>query len=100
MLFLAGEDMRMDLARKVSAERLQELEIETPNAVKFQQSTVNIYMDMEDMQPIGGTGDALFASADKGETIFQRMVDFVAAFVERFRKMDPRARSRITERLA
>ncbi len=99
MLFLAGEDMRMDLARKVSAERLQDLEIETPNSVKFQQSTVNIYMDMEDLQPIGGTGDALFASADKGETIFQRMVNFVAAFVERFRKLDPQARSHVSGRV-
>jgi creatinine amidohydrolase len=93
MLHLAGEDMRMDAARKVRVQTLQGLEIETPNSVKFQQSTVNIYMDMQDMQPIGGTGDALFASADKGATIFNRMVDFVAAFVEAFKKIDPRART-------
>jgi creatinine amidohydrolase len=97
MLFLVGDDMRMDLAKKVTAQRLQGMEIETPNSVKFQQSTVNIYMDMEDMQPIGGTGDALFASPDKGETIFRRMVDFVAAFVEQFWKMDPHARNRVSD---
>ncbi len=97
MLFLVGDDMRMDLAKKVTAQRLQGMEIETPNSVKFQQSTVNIYLDMEDMQPIGGTGDALFASPDKGETIFRRMVDFVAAFVEQFRKMDPHARNRVSD---
>ncbi len=89
----------MDAAKKVSVQRLQGLDVESPNAVKFQGSTVNIYMDMEDMQPTGGTGDALFASADKGETIFQRMVDFVAAFVEQFRKMDPRARSEVSDQI-
>jgi creatinine amidohydrolase/Fe(II)-dependent formamide hydrolase-like protein len=66
--------------------------------VKFQGSTVNIYMDMQDVQPIGGSGDALFASPDKGETIFARMVDFVAAFVEQFKKMDPQARTQVSDK--
>lgn len=95
MRYLAAEDMRMDVAEKAWAQTLQGLEIETPNSVKFLQSTVNIYMDMEDMHPFGGTGDALFASADKGETIFNRMVDFVSAFVEQFKKVDPQARGRV-----
>lgn len=63
----------------------------------LQQSTVNIYMDMQGMHPFGGTGDALFASRDKGETIFNRMVDFVAAFIEQFKKMDPRARTNVSD---
>jgi creatinine amidohydrolase len=100
MLHLVGEDMRMDAAQKVTALPLQGLAIESPNSVKFDQSTVNIYMDMQDMHPYGGTGDALFASADKGETIFNRMLDFVAAFIERFKQMDPRARTVVTDRLA
>jgi creatinine amidohydrolase len=98
MLHLVGEDMRMDAAQKVRAHTLQGLEIETPNSVKFQQSTVNFYMDMQDMQPIGGTGDALFATSEKGKTIFDRMVEFVVAFVERFKTMDPQARSQVTDR--
>lgn len=98
MLHLVGEDMRMDAAQKVRAHSFQGLDIESPNSVKFQLSTVNIYMDMQDMQPIGGTGDALFASPDKGETIFRRMVEFVVAFIEEFKKMDPRARTRVSDR--
>lgn len=98
MLYLAGDDMRMDAARGARARSLQGLEIETPNSVKFQRSTVNIYMDMQDMHPFGGTGDALFASREKGETIFNRMVDFVAAFIERFERMDPRARMDVGDR--
>ncbi len=97
MLYLVGDDMRMDTARKVQVRTLQGLEPESPNAVKFQQSTVNIYMDMQDVQPIGGTGDALFASKDKGETIFNRMVDYVSAFIERFRQIDVSARSVISD---
>ncbi len=97
MLHLAGEDMRMDLARKVRARTLNGFEIESPNAVKFQQSTVNIYMDMQDVQPIGGTGDALFASKDKGETIFNRMVEFVSAFVEAFKKLDTAGRTAVSD---
>lgn len=97
MLHLAGEDMRMDAARKVAALPLQGLTIESPNSVKFGQSTVNIYMDMQDMHPYGGTGDALFASADKGETIFNRMVEFVADFVEQFKRLDPQARSSVRD---
>ena len=97
MLYLVGEDMRMDAARKVRPRTLQGFEVESPNAVKFQQSTANIYMDMQDVQAIGGTGDALFASNDKGETIFTRMLDFVAAFIEQFRKIDPGLRTRVTD---
>lgn len=74
------------------------LEIETPNSVTFQRSTVDIHMDMRDVPPFGGTGDALFASREKGETIFNRMVDFVAAFIERFERMDPRARMDVGDR--
>jgi creatinine amidohydrolase/Fe(II)-dependent formamide hydrolase-like protein len=59
---------------------------------------VNVYMDMQDMQPFGGTGDALFASRDKGETIFARMVDFVASFIEQFKKMDPQTRTPVSDR--
>jgi len=100
MLFLAGEDMRTEAAQKVKARTLQGLEIESPNTVKFQQSTVNIYMDMQDMHPFGGTGDALFASKDKGEIIFNRMVDLVAAFIEQFKKMDPCARTKVSDQLS
>jgi creatinine amidohydrolase/Fe(II)-dependent formamide hydrolase-like protein len=81
----------------VTALPLQGLAIESPNSVKFGPSTVNIYMDMQDMHPYGGTGDALFASADEGETIFNRMVDFVAAFVEKFKTMDPKAKTTVTD---
>ena len=52
---------------------------------------------MQDMHPHGGTGDALFASPDKGETIFNRMVDFVAAFIEQFKKMDPKAKTQVSD---
>ncbi len=64
---------------------------------RFQGSTVNIYMDMQDVQPIGGSGDALFATLEKGETTFNRMVDFVAQFVEQFKKMDPQARTQVSD---
>lgn len=90
----------MDAVQKVKTLTLQGLTPETPNSVKFQDSTVNIYMDMQDMHPYGGTGDALFASADKGETIFNRMVDFVAAFVEKFKTMDPKAKTTVTDQLS
>jgi len=100
MLYLVGEDMRMDAAQKVTALAFQGLTPETPNSVKFQDSTVNVYMDMQDMHPYGGTGDAHFATLDKGETIFNRMVDFVVAFVEKFKTMNPRTKATVTDRLA
>jgi hypothetical protein len=50
------------------------------------------------MHPHGGTGDAGFATREKGEVIFNRMVDFVAAFIEQFKKMDPRARTQVSDR--
>lgn len=100
MLYLVGDDMRMDQARRVGKRTLQGLEMESPNSVKFEQSTVNVYMDMQDMHPHGGTGDALFATREKGETIFNRMVDFVAAFIERFKKMDPQTRTSVGDREA
>ncbi len=100
MLYLVGDDMRMDQVRKVSKRTLQGLEIESPNSVKFRDSTVNLYMDMQDMHPHGGTGDAAFATREKGEVIFTRMVEFVAAFIEQFKKMDTQARTQVSDREA
>jgi len=80
--------------RMVVAERQkwQGLEILHPWEVKFQNSKVNIFLDLEEVSPSSGWSDPRNASAEKGRILFERMVDFVVAFIERFKTMDTHAR--------
>lgn len=90
MLYLYPEDVRMDLAQKDTLRSYQGFEMQSSSGLKFRGSVVNLYLDMQDVAPIGGSGDPTAASAGLGKEIFERTVDYVASFVDRFKEVDTR----------
>jgi len=64
------------------------LPVSTPNSVVFGKSEVDMFLQLEEVSPTSGWGNASGASEARGAELFGRMLDFVAAFLEHFRRQD------------
>jgi len=92
MQHLTPDAMRMDLLepnRKV--EGVAGFQFASAFAVVHGDAQVNFYLDLHDLTHNGQMADPDNASAEKGAQIMERIVDFTASFVERFRETDTRA---------
>ena len=49
-----------------------------------------MFFDLGDFTDTGSLGDPTVATAERGEVILNRMVDFVVTFLERFRRIQTR----------
>lgn len=96
LLHLVPDDMRMDLARPSSMKSLRGMEITGISSVAFGESQVNFFLELDDLTDRGGFADPTKATADKGRMMMERMVDYVARFVEEFRKFDTTVPMRTT----
>jgi len=96
LLHLVPDDVRMDLARKSEMKSLRGMEITGISSVAFGKSQVNFFLELDDLTDRGGFADPTKATADKGRTMMERMVDYVAEFIEQFRKFDTRVPMRST----
>ena len=70
----------------------QGFEVRSSTSLKFRGSAVNFYLDMEDTAPIGGFGDPTVADPEVGKEVVERVVDYAASFVKRFKEMDTHLR--------
>lgn len=91
LLHLYPGDVRMELARPSELKALKGLDIASISAVRFRDSQVNFFLELDDLTDRGGWADPTKATAEKGRTIMDRMVEYVASFVEVFRAFDTRA---------
>jgi creatinine amidohydrolase len=94
MMHIVPHGMRMDLledGRK--ATEFAGLELVSPFAVAHANSQVNVYLDLHELTPNGAMANPDGASAEKGAAVMERIVDFVASFVDRFRDVDVRSTS-------
>ncbi|HZQ06791.1 MAG TPA: creatininase family protein [Anaerolineae bacterium] len=88
MMYLCPEDMQLENLQRISfTSPWNNFEIPGPNAIRMNGANVTVYMNFAELIPTGGTGDPAQGSADKGKIMFDRMVDFIAAFVPEFRKV-------------
>ncbi|MCI0678375.1 MAG: creatininase family protein [Actinobacteria bacterium] len=92
MQHLTPHAMRMDLLephRKVNG--IAGFDFASPFAVIHGQADVNFYLDLHDLTHNAQMADPDSASAEKGAQIMDRIVEFTASFVERFRGIDTKA---------
>jgi creatinine amidohydrolase len=86
LLHLFPDDVRMDKTeRHVFDSPWRDFEVPGPQQVRVNGATINMYMAFPEITPTGSAGDPTVASAEKGKIMFERMVDAVSAFVEKFR---------------
>jgi creatinine amidohydrolase len=61
-----------------------------PTDTPFGKSKVNLYIDIHEITAAGSTGAPTKASAERGEVVLTRMVEYVIQFLEMFRTVDTR----------
>jgi creatinine amidohydrolase len=88
-LFLCPDDMRLDLAVKTETTLYQGLKV-LGSSVPQPPGSWTLYLDYHETNPSGGTGDPFGADADRGKVIMERMVDYGAQVVEKFRTVPTR----------
>jgi creatinine amidohydrolase len=59
-------------------------------AMKFKDTSVNFYLDMDEITPDGTMGDPAMAKAERGEKMMERMVSYGVEFIQAFKKMKTR----------
>ena len=83
MMHIVPHGMRMDLveeARKTT--EFAGLDPRLPLAVAHENSQVNVYLDLHELTPNGAMANPDGVSAEKGAAVMERIVDFVAPFVD------------------
>jgi creatinine amidohydrolase len=90
-LHLAPEIMRMDLAAPRQARDALGLKTVGVRAVQFEDSTIELPLDVTDVTANGVMGgDSGMASAEKGAKIADWITGYTARFIAHFRAQDPR----------
>jgi creatinine amidohydrolase len=86
LLYLCPEDMKLDNPQRIPfTSPWRGLEVPAPYTVRLNGTNVTVYMDMAEIAPTGGSGDPAQGSAEKGRIMFERMVEFIADFVTKYR---------------
>ena len=86
MLALRPELVDMSKAGKDSlSSGIEGIEQEAPRRVKFKNYHVEIYRMSRELNATGVMGDPTDATAEKGEEIIRRWVEYIADFIETFK---------------
>jgi len=89
LLYLCPEDMRMENLQPIPfTSPWRGLDVPAPYTVRMNDANVTVYMNMAEIAPTGGSGDPAQGSAEKGKIMFDRMVEFIADFVTKFRTVE------------
>ncbi len=88
MKYLYPDLIRMDLAKsQPKPSKFQNFELASPSNLSHQGQKVPIFLRVHDVAPQGGWGDPK-GDVEAGKVMFERMVDFVASFVEKYNDLD------------
>jgi len=88
-LHLWPEDV--DMAKVVEPQRtFQGFEFIGTGAMKFKDTTVDFFLDIDDLSPDGVISDATISRADIGRRMMERIVTYGIEFVKQFAAMDVR----------
>lgn len=90
MLYLHPElvDMSKAVDRPLG-EVLEGFKAKSYGVHEFKGVPMNVYLFAEEVEPSGLMGDPTKASAEKGEYLYRKAVDFIVEFVEAFKELDP-----------
>jgi creatinine amidohydrolase len=89
LLHLLPNEVRTDLLRADSRRTFNGLEVISPTEVRFRDSRVRFFFELEEVSESGRWGDPSTASGELGEELFSRLVSYTSDFVREFAAMDP-----------
>jgi creatinine amidohydrolase len=87
MLYLYPEDMRMDLLSKTERNKQWEgFPIKGLAKVGLHDGEASVYLNMEDISSEGIMGNPFAASADRGEAIINKILEYAELLIEKLKK--------------
>lgn len=90
LMYLHPDMMRMDLAKAAPPPgKFQNFNLASASTIEHMGQKVHLFLRMHDVSQQGGWGDPK-GDAIKGKIIFEKMVEFIVTFVERFNELDTR----------
>ena len=90
MSYLAPDAIDLTQAKPHKlAEEFRGFKVKSASEIEFQGKAVGLFLDAAQISK-GAWGDPTGASPEKGKELFEKVVDFVAAFVVEFKKLDVR----------
>lgn len=93
LMHLHPGSVNLDKAEARPKQEFQGHEVITPTEIRFEGSRVNVYLELEEVSVTAGWADPTGASPECGRELFEAMADFTVRFVERFKRMDTRAKA-------
>ena len=90
LLFLFPDDVRIKDRTIPPMKDFRGFKMANPAAIDFKGSTVNFYLDMGAIVPTGGEGLPFQASRELGQTILERIVNYISEFIIVFKDLDTR----------
>jgi creatinine amidohydrolase len=90
MLFLAPDDVRLDLAVADTPRDFQGLRTQASNRATFCEVPVGLYLEVDEISTTGVRGNPLEADAAKGRALLQKAIEDGVSFVNHFREVDTR----------
>lgn len=91
MSYLMPDTIDLTQARpQRMAEEFRGFKVKSSSEIEFQGKTIGMFLEACEISE-GAWGDPSQASPEKGQTLFEKVVDYVAAFVVEFQKFDVRA---------
>lgn len=88
LLYLFPEDVNIKDQTIPPMKDFRGFKMANPSAIDFKGSTVNLYLDMGAVAPTGGEGNPFKASKELGQTMLERIVNYISEFITVFRDMD------------
>jgi creatinine amidohydrolase len=82
MCALHPDAVRLDLIEPRGIDQFHGFDVVSPLEVSFANNRVNIFLDIADLSETGGWGDPREASAERGNMILDRMVQYITRFCE------------------
>lgn len=89
-MYLFPEELRPDLLEKGHPSTFADLPMRGMSTAVWEDVTVSLYCDMEEVTPNGVLGDPTLSSAEVGRKIMERVVGIGARFVEKFKTIPTR----------
>lgn len=88
LMHLHPGSVDLNKAKARPKSNFQNFEVLNPMEVRFGDSRVNMFLELSEVSATAGWGDPTQASAEKGEALFNAMLDFVVDFIPEFQKLD------------
>lgn len=91
MQYLQPENIRMDLAERTDLPgQLNGIKLESATKFHYEGLTIDFYLNMDEVSKGGGFGDPNQGDREKGQIIFECMVDYVSKFVLEYKNVNTR----------